>query len=108
VEEFEPYYTQTYVLVGLVCLMMYCLRYQSIHGGRSILPGFMQPAKYNYFIKFDPEKIALKSRMSMSDQSREVYQYKVRLKTAAVAHTPHARYAWKTYTLHRLRSFTRV
>ena len=58
-EEFEPYVIQSLGLVGLLTILLLALRYQSVHGGRALLPSFILPAKYDYFVKFDPSKVAL-------------------------------------------------
>lgn len=72
VEEFEPYILQSFVLVALIGIMILCLRYQGIHGGRSIIPSFLQPARYDYFVKYDPERVALELGPMVNEASPDV------------------------------------
>ncbi len=37
-------------------MQAWLLRSQSINGARSIFPAYLQPEKYDYFVKFDPAK----------------------------------------------------
>lgn len=66
--------TESLGLLGFVAILMLALRYQSIHGGRSILPSFFKPSRYDYFVKFNPETVVLST--TIQNQTTELEEHK--------------------------------
>lgn len=57
VEEFQPYVPQSVIFLVLIFCQIFILRYQSLNGSRSILPTFFLPNRYEYFVKYDADRL---------------------------------------------------